>query len=155
MKLLLLPKPRSFELSNLSSYPITITASTFLSFSIPFHSSNWSHLLLHYDIYIYICICMYWRSVISSENCFSYSKEALDVNAKLLEINPESYTAWNYRKLAVQHNLTHSNSDPDSAKSILDEELRVVLLFIWSSALVIPKLLLLLLSSCLFTEKML
>ena len=49
------------------------------------------------------------------------------MSAKLLEINPESYTAWNYRKLAVQHNIAESNSDPDSLKSILDVELRVVI----------------------------
>lgn len=58
--------------------------------------------------------------------CFSYSKEALEVNAKLLEINPEYYTAWNYRKLAVEHRLTQSESDPDSVNSILNEELKVV-----------------------------
>lgn len=57
---------------------------------------------------------------------FSYTKEALEISAKLLEINPESYTAWNYRKFAVEYNLAHSNSDTDSIKSILDDELRVV-----------------------------
>ncbi|KAL9446951.1 hypothetical protein AB3S75_014590 [Citrus x aurantiifolia] len=55
-----------------------------------------------------------------------YSKEAVELSTKLLETNPELYTAWNYRKLAVQHKLTESDSDPDSLKSILDEELRVV-----------------------------
>ncbi|KAH7545615.1 hypothetical protein FEM48_Zijuj01G0112200 [Ziziphus jujuba var. spinosa] len=55
-----------------------------------------------------------------------YTKEALEISAKLLEINPESYTAWNYRKFAVEYNLAHSNSDTDSIKSILDDELRVV-----------------------------
>lgn len=55
-----------------------------------------------------------------------YSKEAVELSAKLLETNPELYTAWNYRKLAVQHKLTESDSNPDSLKSILDEELRVV-----------------------------
>ncbi|PON89841.1 LRR domain containing protein [Trema orientale] len=63
---------------------------------------------------------------LSNHHDRNYSKEALDLNAKLLEINPESYTAWNYRKLAVQHKLTHTDSDHDSAKSVLDEELRVV-----------------------------
>jgi hypothetical protein len=53
-----------------------------------------------------------------------YSKEALDLSAKLLEINPECYTAWNYRKLAVQHNL--SQSDSDSIASIFDQELKLV-----------------------------
>lgn len=54
-----------------------------------------------------------------------YDKEALDLSAKLLEMNPEIYTAWNYRKLGVESNL-QSLSDPDSIKSLLDEELRVV-----------------------------
>lgn len=55
-----------------------------------------------------------------------YTKEALELSSKLLEINPECYTAWNYRKLAVQHSLLESNLDPDSVNSILDQELRVV-----------------------------
>lgn len=52
-----------------------------------------------------------------------YDKEALEISAKLLEANPEFYTAWNYRKLAVQHYLSQPSSDPES---ILSEELRVV-----------------------------
>ncbi|XP_009779399.1 geranylgeranyl transferase type-2 subunit alpha 1 isoform X1 [Nicotiana sylvestris] len=57
-----------------------------------------------------------------------YTKEALDVSAKLLESNPEYYTAWNYRKLAVQHNLNlpEADNNEESIKSILDEELRLV-----------------------------
>ncbi|CAL0315571.1 unnamed protein product [Lupinus luteus] len=55
-----------------------------------------------------------------------YTKEALDLNAKLVENNPEWHTAWNYRKLAVQHFLSTPDSNPDYVKSILDEELRVV-----------------------------
>ncbi|KAL5777393.1 hypothetical protein ACOSP7_010319 [Xanthoceras sorbifolium] len=54
-----------------------------------------------------------------------FTKEAVELSAKLLEINPESYTAWNYRKLAVEHYLTLSNSNPESHNSIFDEELRV------------------------------
>ncbi|XP_010252399.1 PREDICTED: geranylgeranyl transferase type-2 subunit alpha 1 [Nelumbo nucifera] len=54
-----------------------------------------------------------------------YAKEALEISAKLLETNPEAYTAWNYRKLAVEHNL-RSETDPDAIKAVLDEELRVV-----------------------------
>ncbi|KAI7995496.1 Geranylgeranyl transferase type-2 subunit alpha 1 [Camellia lanceoleosa] len=60
---------------------------------------------------------------------FSYTKEALEVNAKLLEANPKYLTAWNYRKFAVEHILSHSETDteidPDSIKSIYSEELRV------------------------------
>ncbi|XP_054796184.1 geranylgeranyl transferase type-2 subunit alpha 1 isoform X2 [Prosopis cineraria] len=55
-----------------------------------------------------------------------YSKEALEISARLLEINPESYTAWNYRKLAVEHRVSQSESNPDTIKSIFDEELKVV-----------------------------
>ncbi|XP_022768469.1 geranylgeranyl transferase type-2 subunit alpha 1-like [Durio zibethinus] len=55
-----------------------------------------------------------------------YTKEAVELSAKLLEINPESYTAWNYRKLAVEHYLSQPKSNSNSAKSILDDELRVV-----------------------------
>ncbi|XP_028075596.1 geranylgeranyl transferase type-2 subunit alpha 1-like, partial [Camellia sinensis] len=58
-----------------------------------------------------------------------YTKEALEVNAKLLEANPEYLTAWNYRKFAVEHILSHSETDteidPDFIKSIYSEELRV------------------------------
>ncbi|KAL8145400.1 geranylgeranyl transferase type-2 subunit alpha 1 isoform X1 [Apium graveolens] len=56
-----------------------------------------------------------------------YTTEAVEVSAKLLEANPEFYTAWNYRKLAVQNNLASAqSSDSDgSINSILDEELKV------------------------------
>ncbi|XP_006657246.1 geranylgeranyl transferase type-2 subunit alpha 1 [Oryza brachyantha] len=55
----------------------------------------------------------------------TYSKEALGLSFKLLEINPEAYTAWNYRKLAFQHNLGEL-SEPEAVKSAIDDELRVV-----------------------------
>ncbi|KAI7995293.1 Geranylgeranyl transferase type-2 subunit alpha 1 [Camellia lanceoleosa] len=52
-----------------------------------------------------------------------YTKEALDVNAKLLEANPEYLTVWNYRKFDVEYILSHLETDteidPDSIKSIL------------------------------------
>lgn len=56
----------------------------------------------------------------------SYTKEAIELSTKLLEINPEAYTAWNYRKLAVEDSLSRSEGDPNLVKSIFDEELRVV-----------------------------
>ncbi|MBA0872017.1 hypothetical protein Goshw_004755, partial [Gossypium schwendimanii] len=62
-------------------------------------------------------------SVAKAQN---YTKEAVELSAKLLEINPESYTAWNYRKLAVEHYLNLPDCNPDSIKSVLDDELRVV-----------------------------
>ncbi|WZY85558.1 hypothetical protein YC2023_031942 [Brassica napus] len=55
-----------------------------------------------------------------------YTKEAIDLSRKLLEINPEAYTAWNYRKLAVEDTLSREESNQDLVKSILDEELKVV-----------------------------
>ncbi|XP_010475361.1 PREDICTED: geranylgeranyl transferase type-2 subunit alpha 2-like [Camelina sativa] len=53
-----------------------------------------------------------------------YTKEAIQLSAKLQEINPEAYTAWNYRKLAVEYNL--DSADPSLVNSILDKELEVV-----------------------------
>ncbi|KAM7253739.1 hypothetical protein ACFE04_031421 [Oxalis oulophora] len=55
-----------------------------------------------------------------------YNNEALELSEKLVTTNPEMYTAWNYRKLAVDHSLNQLQSDPDAVKSILDQELRVV-----------------------------
>lgn len=46
-------------------------------------------------------------------------------SAKLLKMNPEVYTAWNYRKLAFQHNLSEG-SEPETVKSLVDDELRTV-----------------------------
>ncbi|XXG55781.1 hypothetical protein AAC387_Pa03g3375 [Persea americana] len=52
-----------------------------------------------------------------------YDKEALEISWKLLEMNPEVYSAWNYRKLAVENNLRSLSDDPDSIKALLDREL--------------------------------
>ena len=91
--------------------------SLFFSFSIPAIQTLPIALLIFNFVFIFY------------KNCFSYTKEALEVNAKLLEINPEYYTAWNYRKLSVEHRLSQSESDLASVKSILSEELKVVCLF--------------------------
>jgi geranylgeranyl transferase type-2 subunit alpha len=56
----------------------------------------------------------------------SYTNEAIELSTKLLEINPEAYTAWNYRKLAVEDRLARIEPDPNLVSAILDEELRVV-----------------------------
>lgn len=63
--------------------------------------------------------------VLHNHHTCTYTEEALGLSFKLLEINPEAYTAWNYRKLALQHNLKEL-SDPEVIKSTVDNELRVV-----------------------------
>ncbi|XP_073141924.1 geranylgeranyl transferase type-2 subunit alpha 1 [Henckelia pumila] len=58
-----------------------------------------------------------------------FTKEGLEISAKLLEVNPEHYTAWNYRKLAVHHftdKQSENAAEFESIQSILDEELRLV-----------------------------
>ncbi|KAL5988455.1 hypothetical protein ACLOJK_036219 [Asimina triloba] len=85
----------------------------------------------HNKMYFSTTLCIDCRNSLSGfpvvDSCSpcSYDKDALEISAKLLEINPEIYTAWNYRKLAVEHNL-RSETDADSMKAVLDEELRVV-----------------------------
>jgi len=106
MKLLYQPKRKSFVHSKLTFSLITTIACCFF--------------LLHLSLSLSL-------SLINS-NCANlvgcrYSKEALDVSAKLLELNPECYTAWNYRKLAVEHLLSNSDADPHS---IFQDELKLV-----------------------------
>ncbi|CAA0841929.1 RAB geranylgeranyl transferase alpha subunit 1 [Striga hermonthica] len=58
-----------------------------------------------------------------------YTGEAIEISAKLLESNPEHYTGWNYRKLAVQHLIdqrSKGGADSESIQSIFYEELRIV-----------------------------
>ncbi|KAJ1260413.1 hypothetical protein BS78_10G230200 [Paspalum vaginatum] len=63
--------------------------------------------------------------VLRNHHARTYTKEAIGLSFKLLEINPEAYTAWNYRKLAFQHNVKEL-SDPEAIKSTVDDELRMV-----------------------------
>ncbi|CAL5041336.1 unnamed protein product [Urochloa decumbens] len=63
--------------------------------------------------------------VLRNHHSRTYTKEAIGLSFKLLEINPEAYTAWNYRKLAFQHNIKEL-SDPEAIRSAVDDELRVV-----------------------------
>ncbi|OWM66535.1 hypothetical protein CDL15_Pgr013752 [Punica granatum] len=67
--------------------------------------------------------CLYFHVGLQS---LSYTRETLQTSAKLLAIYLENYTVWNYWKLAVEHNIRDSESDPDSVKLIFDEELRAV-----------------------------
>ena len=123
-------KPEDEEASLAKAQKLRCLQSQFLS---NHHNRKWVRIDFSFSIFSRRfsrskhVFCFIFLSVDSIGNWFSYTKEALDVSAKLLEINPESYTAWNYRKLAVQHNIAESNSDPDSLKSILDVELRVVI----------------------------
>ncbi|KAG0561983.1 hypothetical protein KC19_9G108200 [Ceratodon purpureus] len=55
----------------------------------------------------------------------SYSAEAMNQNARLLELNPEFYTAWNYRKRAVEEILGRE-TDEEARKGIAQRELDVV-----------------------------
>ncbi|KAG2607939.1 hypothetical protein PVAP13_4NG303600 [Panicum virgatum] len=63
--------------------------------------------------------------VLQNHHSRTYTKEAIGLSFKLLEINPEAYTAWNYRKLAFQHNIKELY-DPEAIRSAADDELRVV-----------------------------
>ncbi|RLN22327.1 uncharacterized protein C2845_PM07G23130 [Panicum miliaceum] len=63
--------------------------------------------------------------VLQNHQSRTYTKEAIGLSFKLLEINPEAYTGWNYRKLAFQHNIKEL-SDPETIRSAVDDELRVV-----------------------------
>ncbi|KAL9997777.1 putative protein geranylgeranyltransferase type II [Helianthus debilis subsp. tardiflorus] len=64
-----------------------------------------------------------------------YTKEALELNAKLIEANPEFMTAWNYRKLAFEH--SQSEADSDRIQAIIDEELRVVTFYVILQAFIL------------------
>lgn len=63
--------------------------------------------------------------VLRNHHTRTYTKEAIGLSFKLLEINPEAYTAWNYRKLAFQHNVKEL-SELEAIKSAVDDELRMV-----------------------------
>lgn len=60
----------------------------------------------------------------SNRTC-CYSTESMNENARLLELNPEFYTAWNYRKRAVGH-LLEREADEEARKRIAQTELDVV-----------------------------
>ncbi|KAJ6807115.1 geranylgeranyl transferase type-2 subunit alpha 1 [Iris pallida] len=54
-----------------------------------------------------------------------YTREALAASEKLLEMNPEVYTAWNYRKMAFEYHLSYE-SEPEPIDSLVNDELRTV-----------------------------
>ena len=60
----------------------------------------------------------------------SYSTESINQNARLLELNPDFYTAWNYRKPAVRH-LLELEADEEGRKRIAQTELDLVLTLIF------------------------
>ena len=53
----------------------------------------------------------------------------MNQNARLLELNPEFYTAWNYRKRAVEEILGRE-TDEEARKGIAQRELDVVWMWI-------------------------
>lgn len=117
------PKPEEEEASTAKAVKLRSLQSHFISN----HHHKMYDLLFpfslpefHYEISRIICLHLLGFLV------SSYTQEAIELSTKLLEINPEAYTAWNYRKLAVEDKLSRIESDPNLVKSILDEELRVV-----------------------------
>ncbi|KAF3790154.1 Geranylgeranyl transferase type-2 subunit alpha [Nymphaea thermarum] len=77
-------------------------------------------------------LCSLQADFLRSHQNQIYTREALETSSKLLQINPEAYTTWNYRKIAVSR-LLESETDHDKIKSILDEELRVVENALWQN----------------------
>eukprot|EP00850_Spirogloea_muscicola_P005162 SM000023S07618 [mRNA] locus=s23:538465:542620:+ [translate_table: standard] len=55
--------------------------------------------------------------VLRSRRELSFTPEALHLSARLLEINPEVYTAWNYRKLALLHRLDAIEKAEEASES--------------------------------------
>ncbi|GAB2249325.1 hypothetical protein Droror1_Dr00012684 [Drosera rotundifolia] len=54
-----------------------------------------------------------------------YDEEAMEVSARLLEMNPEYYTVWNYRKMAVERYMDGAGGDCDGVEGVLKRELHV------------------------------
>ncbi|KAL9265748.1 Geranylgeranyl transferase type-2 subunit alpha 1-like protein [Drosera capensis] len=55
-----------------------------------------------------------------------YDEEAMEVSARLLEMNPEYCTVWNYRKMAVERYMDGVGGDCDGVEGVLKRELDVV-----------------------------
>lgn len=49
--------------------------------------------------------------VLVARSARSYDAPSLEMCAKLLELNPEVYTAWNYRREAYQETITHGGNE--------------------------------------------
>ncbi|TFK54826.1 rab-protein geranylgeranyltransferase [Heliocybe sulcata] len=60
--------------------------------------------------------------VMARKKSSDWSKEAFDATTKLLQINPEFYTVWNYRRNVMLNGL-FMNSTPDIINDILSEDL--------------------------------
>ncbi|KAL5226129.1 hypothetical protein ABZP36_012768, partial [Zizania latifolia] len=68
-------------------------------------------------------LCGLQTQVLRNHHYRTYTKEALGLSFKLLEM-PEAYAAWNYLKVAFQHNLGEL-SELEAIKSAIDDDLRV------------------------------
>eukprot|EP00897_Mesotaenium_endlicherianum_P001083 jgi/Mesen1/10976/ME000096S10554 len=64
--------------------------------------------------------------VLKSHQEKSYGEDDMRRCVRLLELNPDVYTAWNYRKLAVRH-LAAQAADAAAKQVLVDTELRLVI----------------------------
>ncbi|EGN96094.1 hypothetical protein SERLA73DRAFT_185632 [Serpula lacrymans var. lacrymans S7.3] len=62
------------------------------------------------------------REVTSRKKSRDFSTEALDLTQTLLQLNPEFYTIWNYRRNILLHGL-FPNSSPEGINDLLSSEL--------------------------------
>mmetsp|Transcript_5489 Transcript_5489/g.18568 ORF Transcript_5489/g.18568 Transcript_5489/m.18568 type:complete len:224 (+) Transcript_5489:271-942(+) len=53
-------------------------------------------------------------------------QESLDASAKLLQLNPDVYTAWNFRKKILTHLLEASKDDEAARQALLEGDLALV-----------------------------
>ncbi|KIK63666.1 hypothetical protein GYMLUDRAFT_40746 [Collybiopsis luxurians FD-317 M1] len=65
-------------------------------------------------------------NVISRKNRNDWSKEALQVTTQLLQINPEFYTVWNYRRLILLNGV-FPQSTPEEIKNLLADDLAMTM----------------------------
>lgn len=62
------------------------------------------------------------KRVLEARKCRDYSDKSLTMSAKLLEMNPEMYTVWNYRREYLEPKVKEGG---DSALEAVQEELRL------------------------------
>ncbi|KAF7966885.1 hypothetical protein HWV62_36635 [Athelia sp. TMB] len=60
--------------------------------------------------------------VLARKKAKEYSPEAFELTTRLLQVNPEFYTAWNYRRNILTHGIFPTSS-PDEIDALLDSDL--------------------------------